>query len=69
MINSALEKKKGKRSKRGLLDLVVSPVTGEITTEPFVGNNCSLMQLVCENGKVLVEDTLDDIRKRSNEYL
>lgn len=56
----------GKRSKKGLLDLVFQ--NGKFATVAGQDNFGSVLKVVYENGKVTKEYSLDEIRRRSSEF-
>ena len=60
----------GKNSKRGRLDLILKDGKYETvkleTAETLAAEN-SVLRTVFENGELLIDDTLDEIRKRANE--
>ena len=56
----------GKRSKKGLLDLVYQ--NGKFATVAGQDNFGSVLKVVYENGKVTKEYSLDEIRRRSSEF-
>lgn len=56
----------GKRSKKGRLDLVYR--MNKFETIQGEGNFGSVLKTVYENGTILVEHTMDQIRKRVNEF-
>ena len=71
----------GKRSKSGILDLQVTEyngqkfvktvkgkaITEEVVDGPMTIRQYSLLRPIYENGEILIEDNLSDIRKRSEE--
>ncbi len=58
----------GKRSKAGRLDLVqwANGTYQTITLVDKLSNEFSLMRTVFENGEILIEDSFEEIRKRTN---
>jgi len=56
----------GKQSKKGLLDLVLKG--NKFETVEGLDNVGSVLKVVYENGQLIKEQTLDEIRKRSNEF-
>lgn len=56
-----------KKSKKGKLDLVLR--NGLLQTIPGTENFGSVLKEVYKNGDILVTHTLEEIRKRANEYL
>lgn len=61
----------GKRSKKGRLDLVGNFFDGSVRTcnvERDEVLKSSLMRTVFENGEILIEDTFDEVRQRSNVF-
>lgn len=56
----------GKRSKKGLLDLVYRG--GKFQTIPGMDNFSTCLKVVYENGEILKETTFDEIRKRVSEF-
>lgn len=57
---------KGKTSKKGRLDLI-KPCGGQFETIQGSGHFNSVLKVVYNNGEILANDSLDEIRKRSNE--
>lgn len=57
----------GKASKPGRLALIKKNGVGYETVPEMDGNGQNLLKTIYQNGKILVNHTLDDLRKRSNE--